>query len=220
MGEVISASAAAAKRIEDFRTTLGRCEARGVAAKDASDRFLAPVLLLADAAEEQRKSAREALADAEAKVDAVDARADGDIGAVRDDLWNALGRPANSPVMSAVFAGGIGSYTGQSDDMQPVMMRVLGGRLAAIDDAALQDRKSGWVQRIAAAREAMEQVLPSLRDAKAAAIIAEAAYYDAARAARRALVKMKSYLKIEGWTEAQVHELIPDREKHGGGTSK
>jgi hypothetical protein len=77
--------------------------ARGGDIADAANARLAPAVAAIDAAVALRRSTDDAEATAWAAVLAEDSKSDSAIGAIRDAMWNALGRPRQSPFLDQVF---------------------------------------------------------------------------------------------------------------------
>jgi hypothetical protein len=172
---------------------------------------LAPAVAAIDSAVELQKAASEAEAVAWAAVLAEDAKSDAGIGNVRDAMWNALGRPRQSPFLDQVFPGGVRTYTSVDPRQQPVLMEVLRSRLLSL--AVPQCPKEiceGWAAQIESLRQPYQSAVDTHRPTEAAAMVADVGYRSAVRAAQARLAAFKRDLRTLGLTEPQIHEIIPD----------
>jgi hypothetical protein len=104
MGELISARADVGRIEDHVRRALRAARARGGDVAEAAEERLAPAVAAIDGALALLTPAREAEAVAWAAVLAEDAKSDTGIKSLRDAMWNALGRPRQSPVMDLVFS--------------------------------------------------------------------------------------------------------------------
>jgi hypothetical protein len=211
MGEVIT-STASVTRIEDHvRRALRAARALGGDVAQAAEARVAPAVAAIDAAVALQNAAQETEAVAWAAVLAEDAKSDTGIGQLRDMMWNALGRPRQSPFLDQVFPGGVGTYTSGDPRQQPVLMQVLGSRIATA--SAPQWTKAmcdGWVAELAALRSSYATAVEAHRPAEAAATVADVGYRSSVRTAQARLVAFKRDLHNLGLTEQQIHEIIPD----------
>jgi len=105
MPEVVGARADVGRIEDHVRRTLRAALARGGEIAVAAQNRLKAAVESIDAAAALANSTDDAEATAWAVVSAEDAKADAGIGAVRDAMWNALGRPRTSPLMDQVFLG-------------------------------------------------------------------------------------------------------------------
>ncbi|UQA55508.1 hypothetical protein [Polyangium aurulentum] len=222
MGEVISATAEISRVDEHVGSAFEVAAARGGEIKDAAVSRLEPAVIAIAAAREQREAARKAESVAWAGVLAVDNDSDILIGNTRDEMWNALGRPRQSPHMDAVFPEGIGTYTAGDPLGQPLLMQVLHARiLAASAPQWPEPKRNAWAAAIEAKREAYDTAVKAYRPVEAALVVAEAGYRAAVRNGHARLKNFKRDLKSLGLTEAQIHDIIPDAsagKSRGGAT--
>ncbi len=156
MGELISARADVGRIEDHVRRALRAARARGGDVAEAAEERLAPAVAAIDGALALLTPAREAEAVAWAAVLAEDAKSDTGIKSLRDAMWNALGRPRQSPFMDLVFPGGVTTYTQGSPTQQPTLMKVLHSRLLSV--SAPQWTKAqcdGWIAQIEIAARAL-----------------------------------------------------------------
>jgi hypothetical protein len=217
MGEVISGTADVNRIRDDVRTSLNNAISRGGDIAAAAQSRLGPSVDSMDTASKILETAAAAEAAAWSPVLAADDVADTTIGATRDEMYNALGRPQHSVHMDHVFPGGIGTYTAGDPRGQPVLMQVLETRIRSATASQWTDPlRDKWATAIAAARVPLATAVDAHRPAEAALTVAEAGFRAAVRAAHSKLGAFKRDLKNLGLTEAQIHDIIPDRPSSSG----
>jgi hypothetical protein len=211
MGEIINATAEVTRVEDHVRTALEKSLVRqGEIAGTATER-LGPAVTAMEGASTLRKAARKTASAAWILVLAEDSRADVGIGSVRDAMWNALGRPKQSPHMDEVFPGGVGTYTSGDPRGQPLLMQVLHSRiLSASAPQWSEDKRKGWAAEIEALRVPYAAAVEAHRPAEATETVAEVGYRAAVRTGHSRLTSFKRDLKSLGLTETQIHEIIPD----------
>ena len=211
MSEIIRSNVDVSRIEEHVRRAYRMAVAReGVVAATALER-LAPAVADIDAALAVSRPASEAEAVAWAAVLSEDEKSDVKIGAVRDAMWAALGRPSQNRYLSQVFPGGITTYTKGDPRRQPVLMTLLESRILSC--AAPQwsdDQRKAWTAEIATARKAYEDALDKHRPSEAAAFIAAASYRSAVKMGHEALRAFKRDLQNLGLSRAQIFDIIPD----------
>jgi hypothetical protein len=211
MGEVISSNADVTRIEEHVRKAFENASSRGGDVAAAASSRLASAVTAIDNAAALLKSARKTAGSAWVLVLAEDAKSDPAIGAVRDAMWNALGRPRQSPHMDEVYPGGVGTYTSGDPRGQPLLMQVLHARiLSASAPQWTQVAIQGWAAEIEALRVPYAAAVEAHRPAEASETVADAGYRAAVRAGHGRLVSFKRDLKSLGLTETQIHDLIPD----------
>jgi len=212
MGDVIRKTAAAETIIADVRAADTAAQVRGGTWKQLADEHLANSLKVIDLVERRLAAAEAAYGPLAAAVDSIDETADALLGRVSDAVWNEVGRPAQDPVYTLLFPGGIAYYVDGPDAEQPARMELLAELLEAnlhprLDPAkaktfADEIRKSAAdymaaVQAAAGPRAQLE-MYGRMRTA-------------VARNAQMSLSNLKRHYKISGFSEAEVHKVIPDR---------
>ena len=220
MGEVIPPNAEASRVEEHINESFEAATARGGEVAAAAATRLGPSVAAIEAAAAGRKAANKAASLAWAAVLAEDAKADPGIGGVRDEMYNALGRPKHSTELDQVFPGGIGTYTSGDPTGQPLLMEVLRTRiLAGAAPQWTEPARQDWAGKIEALRGPYAAAVEAHRAPEAAAIVAEAGYRAAVRGGHARLRTFKRDLKNLGLTEKQIHEIIPDAGsgRSGGG---
>lgn len=211
MGTVITANASSDAIMGDVTITLDRAKARGGKWYELAQKMLANSINLAGATEEQRRTAAEELRPLMAAVAAQDEVADRLIGQISDDCWNKIGRPAFDPTFDVVFPNGISYYTGGPDAEQPDRMDLLAHllemnvmlRLPAEDAKAM-------AAKLREASAAYRKVLAPVAGPRTRVQMYERAKTAVAHTAQIALAHLKRLYRAEGFTEAEIHAVIPD----------
>jgi hypothetical protein len=211
MGEVIGARADVARIEDHVRSALRNALARGAEIAEHAEKRLSPALASIDTASALKKSADETEATAWAAVLAEDAKSDIAIGAVRDAMWNAVGRTRQNPYLEQVFPGGASVYTSGAPSDQPVLMQVLRSRiLSAAAPQWTEAQRNGWAAEIETRRATYDAAIQAYRPAEATALVATQAYRAAVHTGQARLRAFKRDLLSLGLTDAQIHEIIPD----------
>ena len=211
MGEIISSKAKPSRIVDDVTEAYKNGMARGGEIAEACKKRLEVPLQSIKIASGVLEAAKEAASGAWIIVLAMDDTADNAIGSVRDEMYNLLGRPRESPHMDEVFPGGIDTYTSGDPRKQPLLMQVLHARILACSAPKWPEPKRDvWATMIEAARIPYKDAVDAHRPMEAAETVADAAYRAAVRTAHARLVSYKRDLKSLGLTEAQIHEIIPD----------
>jgi hypothetical protein len=185
--------------------------ARGGELAEIAEVRLGPAVAAIDTASALKKSAARAQDLAWANVLAQDVKADAGIAKVRDDMWNALGRPRASTRVQQMFPGGLPKYTSGDPRRQPTMMQLLRSRI--LSTSGPQWTKAAcdaWAATIEALRVPYQAAVDAHRPIEAAAMAADVGYRTAVRSAHAHLIAFKRQLGSLGLTEAQIHEIIPD----------
>ena len=210
MGDVVRRTAAVDDIVADVKTTLGRARARKW--KATAEERLAPIVALIDATEARRTAARTEVAPLAAAIAAADDRADRLLGKMADDIWNDVGRPANDPALSLLFPGGVAYYADGEDDEQPDRMDLLAELLEAgvhprLDRAVAGERAKAIRTEAALLRTAHD----ASRGPRLRMRLLERVRTALGRAAQMELAHLKRRFRAEGFSEAEIHGVIPDR---------
>src|SRR6185436_2401962 len=100
---------------------------------------------------------------------------------------------------------------------QATLIQVLQSRISTVPCPRwTEEARKDWIAQLEARRTAYEAALAAHRPVEAAAMVAEAAYRTAVRTAHIALRALKRDLQNNGYTESQIHEIIPDASAAGG----
>jgi hypothetical protein len=214
LGEIIRKSAAAADIFADLELTLTRAAARGGPWLAAAAAFLRPTVKLGDALAVRLAAAAAALVPLRAERDARDADADDVLGRTADEAWNEVGRPApgTDPVLAVLFPGGVGAWTDGPVAEQPDAMEILAELLQAhLHPAIPDDRADAWAAEVLAAAAPLSAAVVALAEPATRAAQLSKIYGSLARSAQVQLSRLKRTWKGHGWSEADIHTVIPDR---------
>lgn len=212
MGEIISKQAATDDIMADIHTTLAAARARGGAWATDGDTFLGQVLAVADRATTERDQAEAEARPLRLTLAARDAQADDLILKFYDETYNLLGRPGYDPLWSLLYPGGASAYTEGNTMDQPERMELLVTLLRSNVHPGIPDDRAKIMAtelEVAAAdlKEAVNALVrPSTR----------AAHFDRlrqilARSGQVQLSRLKRHWKGQGRSEADIHQVIPDR---------
>ena len=100
------------------------------------------------ALEQQLNQARAASEVLHATLMARDDESDLEIGAVVDEIWNALGRPAQSIDYNLIVGSGKATWTDGDPVKQPHFMSVLAANIRQSGNTRLAEKKEAWATRI------------------------------------------------------------------------
>ena len=212
MGEVIRKGSAAGDVLADVATTLRNARAKGGVWESAAEEKLAVVEKLGGLVASRLKEADAVLQPLRAALDAEDDRADDLLGGVSDDIWNKVGRPGADPVLSIIFPGGVAYYADGRDEEQPERMELLSEFLNAGIHPKL-DRKvaAAHAKSVRESAEAYRKRAEATRKPAARVKLLSAMHVSVARYAQTELANLKRRYKSEGFSEADIHAVIPDR---------
>jgi hypothetical protein len=147
-----------------------------------------------------------------AAVEAQDKHSAQFIGKLSDDIWNAIGRPAFDPTFDVVFSGGIANYTVGANEEQPDRMDLLADLLelnliSKLDPATLTD----MVKRVRDESAAYRKVVDSFAQPRIRLQQMQRAKTAIAHSVQMELAHLKRLYKAQGFSEADIHSVIPDR---------
>ncbi|MCU0691256.1 MAG: hypothetical protein MUF54_07640 [Polyangiaceae bacterium] len=210
MGNIVPRSAAADTIIEHYDSALAKARAREELVRAPAEvrlGSLEPAIRLVQTTLQGAESAADA---ATAKLLASDLDSDNAIGATLDEIWNALGRPAQSIDYSLIAGTGKAQWTDGDPIEQHLLMKVLATNIRATNAPTLQQTKETWAARIEAKAAAQEAASTETRGADVTVFAARAQQRGLANLAQVAISRLKRDYKNLGLTESQIHEIIPD----------
>lgn len=214
MGSPVRRRAASPNINADAKTTLSRASARGPAWRDPAEARLGTILGLAASVEEQLEAAREAASPLISALGAAHGQSDDVVAKVSDDVWNAVGRPANDPWLSVIFPGGYSHYTDGELEAQPARMEILARLLESNLHPKLSPQKSeAATVEVRASAAQLRQAIEASREPVALVGVLERVRTAVARNTAMELANLKRAYKIAGFTEAEIHTVIPDRSR-------
>jgi hypothetical protein len=220
MGSIILRMAAVEAIEEVIAKTLQQARQRDDEVRGRVEAKLGPHEPAIEGARAEQGVMEARAGDAHARATYLADRAAQTVGEVADEIWNALDRPGADVTYAMLLPGGVAFIKNEAPARQAVLMRVLAEKLRKTQDARLeQTRLDAWAERV-------EEGAGPLWDAAVAALAAEGRAYHArqarahvVRTAWRELPRLKRELLNEGWSEADIHRVIPDvpRGARGGG---
>jgi hypothetical protein len=210
MGGIISRNAGK-KRIRDVAArTLAAARARGDEVKALAEARLAPLLETFDGLAQQLEQARATDDNLHAALMARDSESDLEIRAVCSEIWNALGRPAQSPDYDLIVGSGTKAWTDGDPAKQPHLMTVLAANIRGSKHPKLDDRKEAWAKRIDVCASAQAEAVKPTEAARAQITVLAMQGRAVIDSIQVALTRLKRDLKNIGMSEVQIHEVIPD----------
>ena len=212
MGEVIRKDAAADDIAADGNTTLANAAAKGGAWKQLVDERLGPTMALYTKIVADISQVEADLMPLLAVIKATDEENDDFLGAKADEMWNLIGRPAFDAAYSLVWPGGSATYADGPDDEQPERMELL----AEILTANLHPKiDPGWASALAndvrARAKAYRAHIAAAHPHRSKLSLLKRMKGTMARAAQMEIARLKRRYLAEGFTEADIHQVIPDR---------
>ena len=212
MGEVIANKAAADDIFADLVTTHARAVARGGKWQQLAEERIGAVLSVITNLQLRLSTAESEVLPLKAALDAQDKRSDQFIGRLSDEIWNAIGRPSFDPTYDVVFPGGIANYTVGANEEQPDRMDLLADLLemnliSKLDPATLAD----MVKRVRGESAAYRKVVDGFVQPRVRLQQLQRAKGAIAQSGQMELAHLKRLYKAQGFTEADIHSVIPDR---------
>jgi hypothetical protein len=210
MGTMIGVRSNINRVAEHVRTALRNAQARGEGIGEAGRARLEQAVAAMDAKRQASEAATRAEAVTWAAVVAEDARSDAAIGSVRDEMWNALGRPRRSPALEDVFPDGVKTYTAGDRRQQPLTMQVLVSRI--LEAGSLRwpkEQREAWAGEIETRRQEYHRLVDAHRPNEAMAMVARNAYRATVRTALQRLREFKRDLQNLGMDSVEIDTIIP-----------
>jgi hypothetical protein len=212
MGDVIRASAAVEEIFKDGRAALATAVAKGGKIKERAEQILGPTITMVDAIEDELEAGRAILAPLLAALKAENDNADAIVDRTYDDTWNDVGRPASDRYLALMYPGGADYYTDGDTPGQPARMELL----AKLYDRKLHpglpaEKAVAYAARIREAAAALEADVKATTGPAANVALLERVRTALGRVCQFELMSLKRAFKIDGMSEAAIHEIIPDR---------
>lgn len=214
MGEIVRKSAALETILGDLNTSYIRAVARQGKWRDLAEDRLAPVIKLTAAIEAQLHETQQIATPLLAALDAEDGRSDLVIGKSSDEIWNAVGRPASDPSLEIIFPGGNAFYVDGDVTEQPDRMDLLVELLAAgVHPKLPADTASAVANDVRDAAASLRAAVDAARGPRTKLKLLERVKEAVGRSAAIELSHFKRILKAQGFSEAEIHSVIPDRSR-------
>lgn len=139
-----------------------------------------------------------------------DGESDLEIGAVIDEIWNTLGRSAQSPDYNLIVGPGKKAWTDGDPAKQHHVMGVLAANIRNSTNTKLADKKEAWAVRIEQKAAVQQDAAKPIDASDALVTTLGMQRRTLAETGQVSLVRLKRDFKNIGMTEAQIHEIIPD----------
>jgi hypothetical protein len=212
MGEVIRKDAAADDIAADCNTTLANAAARGGTWKQLAHERLGPTMALYTKVAADLSQTEATLGPLLAVIKATDKETDDFLSAKADEMWNLIGRPAFDAAYSLVWPGGPSTYTDGPDNEQPERMELLAELLTANLHPKVD---AAWATALAddvrARAKTYRAHLDAIHPQRSKLNLLKKMRGTVARAAQMEIARLKKRYLAEGFTEVDVHQVIPDR---------
>ncbi|APR74914.1 Hypothetical protein A7982_00260 [Minicystis rosea] len=214
MPEVIRRQAAVADIVADLRESYLKAIAKQGKWQSIAEEHLGPTVKLVDSVAVQLADAKNVVLPLNLTLGAANERADRAVGKVSDDVWNAIGRPGSDPAFDILFPGGTSFYVGGDVRDQPDRMDLLVELLrAGVHPNLPAPVATSAADTIHAEAEALRQALTAAQAPRSKVLLLEQVSQAVARSAALKLSAFKRILKAAGYSEAEIHTVIPDRGK-------
>jgi hypothetical protein len=210
MGQVITRNAGTDRIINDISKTITNANARGGEVQSLTAARLSAIhsaLLTIDQQWKQACANGDVL---HANLMARDGESDLEIGAVIDEIWNTLGRPAQSADYDLIVGPGKKAWTDGDPAKQHHAMGVLAANIRNANNAKLADKKEAWAVRIEQKAAVQKQAAEPIDASDAQVTTLGMQRRTLTETGQVSLVRLKRDFKNLGMTEAQIHEIIPD----------
>lgn len=212
MGEVIGANASGDAIEADIINSHQAAAIRGDEWKIPAQNILGPVISILGVIDGKLGPVQVTLNLLESEILLIDEESDQLVGAERDSLWNALGRKADDVYFEILFPGGKNFYTRAKEDEQVSLMYLLAEMLESNLhpklDSALSAASAG---RIRAQADIYKAKVDAIRPVRAKAELLATVRKNVVRAGRSRLVALKRAYLAAGFSETEIHQVIPDR---------
>jgi hypothetical protein len=212
MGEIVRKGAGLTVILGDLDISKTRAVAKGGKWQEIAEERLGPVIKLIAAVAAQLEATQQIATPLLAALDAEDQRSDLVIGKASDDVWNAVGRPASDPSLDILFPGGNAFYVDGDVTEQPDRMDLLVQLLeAGVHPKLPADQAAAIAGEVKAAAVALRAAVVAASGPRTRLKLLERVKDAIGRSAAIELSHFKRVLKAHGFTEAEIHTVIPDR---------
>ncbi|MFT3765549.1 MAG: hypothetical protein QM820_08550 [Minicystis sp.] len=214
MPEVIRRTAAAADIVADVGESYLKAVAKQGKWQILAEEHLGPTVKLVETVAVQLADAQKTALPLVLALQAADEHADRVVGKVSDDVWNAVGRPRSDPALDILFPGGNAFYVDGDVAEQPDRMDLLVELLKAGVHPTLPPAVAqSAANTIQAEGDTLRQAVKAAQGPRTKVTLLERVNQAVARSAALKLAGFKRVLKAAGFSEAEIHTVIPDRGK-------
>lgn len=212
MGEVIRKDAAVDDIIADVRKTLTNAVTKEGKLRTSAEELLAGFGKFLDIVEAKRKDAAAVANPLLAAISTQDDNADRLLLDSYDVVYNVVGRAANDPALAILYPGGTSVYTegpnAEQPDRMDLLVELLEAGIHPRLDANTAKREAGRVRTEA---DKYRALVESSRKPIARVGLLDKVWIAIARIGQITLARLKKRYLAEGFTEVQIHTVIPDR---------
>lgn len=212
MGEVIGPGASFDAIESDIKATHQAASIRGDDWKTPAQNIIGPVVSLLLVIDGKLAPVIVPLEQLESELELMDSESDLLVGAERDFLWNELGRKAEDIYFEFIFPGGKNFYTKAKEDEQVSLMyllaEILESNLHPRLDPAVAAASAG---RIRAQTDAYKAKMDAIRPLRAKKELLSTVRKNVIRLGRSRLAALKRVYLAAGFSETEIHQVIPDR---------
>jgi hypothetical protein len=148
-----------------------------------------------------------------AALDAKHEEADRLLGRIWDEIWNEVGRPAADPALATLFPGGVSYYADGDVEGKPDRMELLAALLESNAHPRLAPATAtSLAKRIYTNATLLRSAVNAARGPSARVALLQRVRRAIAATALKALANLKRSYKLEGFSENEIHTVIPDRD--------
>lgn len=212
MGNLISRNAPMADILQDVHDTLTRAELKSVLHLEEAQRYLQEVFDQALGLGEQVDEKMATVRRLRAERDAANGVSDDLVREIHDLLFNQIGRVSGDPWFLLVMPKRAGGYTQRPAAKKGVALEVFAKTLVAhphklVPAATAQAHADALLEQA----KKMAEALGALDHAATELEVLRAQRAAAVKRAQNRLSALKKFWLAEGMTQADIHEVIPDR---------
>jgi hypothetical protein len=212
MGTLISKNKASAQICGDLATAVSKSGALGGKVAEIAAEEIGPVHAAVGQVEVDLSSARVSAAPVLAALQVAHTKAVDAIQLTYDIAWNYVGRPAFDQHLARLFPNGSAHYIEGEPDKLPQRIELLARLFEKTPHPRLsKDQNDGFAASLREAAQAHSDAIEAARLPAMEVVLLERTQTAMGRSAHSALASFKRRLKAAGFTEAQIHEIIPNR---------
>lgn len=212
MGEVIRGDAAMEDILADVKTAFQRASERGGVWKEVADRKFAVTLPIVERIETRLAEVKKTEAPLAYKAEMVDEKSDENLHRIYDEIFNDLGRPGSDPMLRVLFPDGVGTMVNTDRDGQPARMKLVANLFEQRVHPGIDAGKSAqYAATILADAQALSAANAALEGPRTEVRQLERTLRSLARGARVELARFKRIMLGNGFSQTDIHSVIPDR---------
>jgi hypothetical protein len=210
MGTMISKNRSADAIFVDFKEAVTNSAALGGKAAEIAAEALTPVEAMIDEVDADLLSARKTALPLLAAVDVARAKASEAVHITHDLAWNHVGRAKFDAKFALLFPNGARHYIEGAADELPNRMELLAQLFEkGMHPKLTKEQNKASAETLRAAAKAHREAIEAAREPATKVDLLTRTRMSMGRFAHGALTNFKRLLKIAGFTEAQIHAIIP-----------